>query len=350
MDAEAIARYLAYRLPEATNLRVANLTRVYPGMSRETWLTDVQWEEAGRPVQQGFVFRMNGPGGSVVPLPLSYEFEIYERLKGSGLPVAKSLWYERGQRWLMDGREFFVREKVEGTVSIPHVGDPDYRDLHIAMAKEHAEKLALIHSLDWRQHRFAELADLYPQWVVPRDETECVRRDVEVWETLYYETQAEPSPAMVYTVDWLKKHAPDRSPRIALVKGNNGMDEEIWVGTKIVGLSDWELAHLGDPREDWAWAAAQGIGQLWGLEESLAHYRKVSGIAVDTESLEYFRVLTSFKAIVCMGSGLRMFVGEKDLRPQVATMGLVSHLQRDQTSRMSITNQAQSWFSNPAAQ
>ena len=40
---------------------------------------------AGR---RGFVFRLDTPGGSIVPLPLSYEYQVYQRLQGSNVSIA----------------------------------------------------------------------------------------------------------------------------------------------------------------------------------------------------------------------------------------------------------------------
>lgn len=325
MDARAVERYLTYRLPEASRLEVTGLERVFPGVSRETWLTDVEFVRGGRRVKRGFVFRLDTPGGSIVPLPLSYEYEVYKRLEGSDVRIAPIFWYERDPEWRIEGREFYVREKVEGSVEIPHLGDASYRDMHIAMAKEHAEQMARVHTLDWRRHGFDEMKDLYPEWLVPSDASECARLDLELWERIFYDVQPEPYPAMAHVLGWLKEQCPAQSPRISLVKGNNGMSEEIWQGARIAAMSDWELAHLGDPTEDWAWATIQGIGQLWEEREIIAHYEQVSGIRIDPESLRYFLVFVSFKAFTCLQAGSRMFIGGKDLRVQVAALTIFSH-------------------------
>ena len=136
MKQEDITKYLSYRL-EANDLLVTEQQRVFPGISRETWLVDVEFEQDGQPTKRGFVFRLDTPGGSIVPLPLSYEYEVYKRLRGTDVRIADVYWYERESQWLMDGREFYVREKVDGVLDIPHLGDPAYRDMHIIMAKEH---------------------------------------------------------------------------------------------------------------------------------------------------------------------------------------------------------------------
>ena len=325
MDSQAVANYLRYRLPEASDLVVTSQERVFPGISRETWLVDVEFELDGVKRQRGMVFRLDTPGGSIVPLPLSYEYEVYTRLQGTDVRIATAYWYERDEQWLLDGREFYVREKIEGVLDIPHLGDPAHKDLHITMAKEHAEQMARVHKLDWQSQGFAEMAALYPQWLIPEKDSDCARLDLELWENIFCEVQPEPYPAMTYALGWLKEHCPTSSPGIRLVKGNNAMSEEIWQGTKIVAMSDWELTHLGDVTEDWAWAAQQGIEQLWDLESILGHYETVSGISIDRESLEYFRVFVPFKAFTCLQAGARMFINGKDKRVALGGLAFFSH-------------------------
>jgi len=324
VEQEDITKYLSYRL-EVSNLLVTEQQRVFPGISRETWLVEVEFENDGRPTKRGFVFRLDTPGGSIVPLPLSYEYEVYKRLRETDVRIADVYWYERDPEWLMDGREFYVREKVDGVLDIPHLGDSAYKDMHIVMAKEHAEQMAKVHTLDWRRQGFAEMADLYPEWLIPADETECARLDLELWEQIFYEVQPEPYPAMTYALSWLKEKCPQRSPGIRLVKGNNAMTEEIWQGTRIVAMSDWELTHLGDPAEDWAWAAQQGIGQLWELDKIIDHYQQVSGIQIDPENLAYFQVFVLFKAFTCLQAGSRMFIAGNDRRVQLGALAFLSH-------------------------
>ena len=57
---------------------------------------------------------------------------------------------------------------------------------------------------------------------------------------------------------------------LSLLKGNNGIGEEIWPDGRIVALSDWELATIGDPALDWAFS--QGLLTLHDVDDTLDHY------------------------------------------------------------------------------
>jgi aminoglycoside phosphotransferase (APT) family kinase protein len=96
------------------------------------------------------------------------------------------------------------------------------------------------------------------------------------------------------------------------VKGNNGLGEEIWQGTRIVAMSDWELASIGDPAFDFAQlqdlvpAVGPPERPRWGLRQALDYYRQVSGIVIDKRNLHYYRTLYAVDKATNGLSALRM--------------------------------------------
>ena len=88
---------------------------------------------------------------------------------------------------------------------------------------------------------------------------------------------------------------------ISLLKGNNGLGEEIWVDGKIVAMSDWELASLGDPAYDFAWC--QGFRGVvvegkWDFQSLLDYYEEVSGIHIDQASVGYYGLIQALEGVV----------------------------------------------------
>lgn len=327
MEPQHVERYLRERLPGVAGLELVRLHRTYPGMSRETWLADTRWRENGQDIRRGFVLRMDTPGGSVCPTPLRREYEVYRRLDGTAVPVPRALWYETDAGWLTGGREFYVRDKIEGNVDIPNLHDPApaYDRLRLEVAREHISKLAALHTLDWRLLGFADVLE------VPPDEARCARFDLDLWEDTFDRVRPEAYPVIREVFCWLKDNPPPPAPRISLVKGNNGVGEEIWQGTRIVGMSDWELAHLGDPTEDWTWmqlnprVGTQGIGGLFDEGRLRELYEEASGIPLREESLHYYHLVHTLKALVCTVTAASMTVGEKDLRASTVGMGLLPY-------------------------
>jgi aminoglycoside phosphotransferase (APT) family kinase protein len=77
-----------------------------------------------------------------------------------------------------------------------------------------------------------------------------------------------------------------------------------------VGLLDWEMAHVGDPVEDLAWA----YRALWSprrfvpLEEFVAAYEAAGGPPVTTESLRWNRIFCEVRYATISLQAARSFL------------------------------------------
>lgn len=292
---------------------VVSCRQTFPGQSQETWL--VAAEVGGRP--RGFVLRVNPPGGGIVPLPLRREWEVYRCLAASPVPVGRPLWYGDDEDFL-DGRPYFVRDLVEGSTDIPGLREPGPAgdELRRRVAFEHATQLARVHTLDWERHG---LGDVLP---VPADPAAAIRLEFDTWTAIWDEVRPEPMPSITRAVQWFAERLPTTAPRVSLVKGNNGLGEEIWQDARIVAMSDWELAALGDPASDWAFS--QGLLSLWDRDETLGRYAEVAGFDIPRENLDFWTVWIVFKSLCCTTAGLRGFLDGRDLRVVLPTIGFGS--------------------------
>ena len=296
MELQDVAAYLQHKL-DAPDLRVTDLTRFPRGVSRETWFVDTEVSEGGKSQQKGFVIRRDLPGRSICTASLRFEYEIFHRLHGTEVPVARALSYEDDPAWLIDGRELYVRELVEGTWDVPHFTDtdPQYDDARISACQEHARKLATLHTLDWQSLGFGDLMD------VPPSPEAAALTAIDRLERKLREFQIEPLPVFTEAVGWLRENAPKNASRISLLKGNNGLGEEIWRDGRIVAMSDWELASLGDPAYDFAWC--QGFTSVvvpdrWNLQSFLDYYEEISGIHVEQTSIDYYNLIQALEGTV----------------------------------------------------
>jgi aminoglycoside phosphotransferase (APT) family kinase protein len=285
-----LSRYLAHKLGRPVEVR--EVERFSRGTSRQTWFVTL----AGQ-TDRTLVFRIDHPTGSIEPSPLSQEYFMYDRLGGTAVPIARALWWEEDPDWT--SRPFYVREKVSGSWNIPHFLDPDpkYDELRIAISQEHVRKLALVHAVDWRALRFDERL---PR---PPDEASCGLIYVDTIIRQLEEVGGQDLPVMLEAAEWLKESAPV-APRICLCKGTNGFGEEIWQGSEIVAMSDWEEASIGDPAADFAFMQylapelERGGRKIWGLAHALEYYRQVSGISVTPEAVRFYGVIRAMRLII----------------------------------------------------
>lgn len=312
MEIGELESYLSSRLGP---VRVTALHRTFPGHSRETWIVDTA--DHG-----GFVMRVDHPGGPLVPVPMRVEYEVYERLWQSPVPVAEPLWFAAGLDFA-GGRAHMVRRLVDGSATVAGltlagsraVGDPaEAASIRRAVCYEMAEKLALVHTLDWRALGFGDVL------FAPTDATNALRDELHHWRALWATERTDPFPLLTEALYWLEEHLPPGGDVLSLLKGNNGIGEEIWRDGRIVALSDWELASIGDPALDWAFS--QGLLALHDVDDTLAHYADAAGFAIDRRRLAWATVWIRIKASMTTNGGLGAFLDGRDRRLVRAALGV----------------------------
>lgn len=279
--------------PGADRVEVSDLSQMSRGVSRETWLASVALEGATGRADGSFAVRRDHPTGSVDPLPLRTEYELYRRLGDTRLPVTRALWFEDDPAVAPHGRAAYVRTAVEGSWKLPVLDreDPDGDEARIETSKEHLRALAAVHAVDWEAHGFDEILD------APAGPADCAANLIRHYERRFRDIRFEPNAAFAEGAAWLRAHAPTDSPGVFLCKGTNGLGEEIWHDGHLVALSDWELASLGDPANDFAQCQSmiprivRDGRQIWGMDQALAYYQGMSGITVTKDRVAYYRRL-----------------------------------------------------------
>jgi len=307
-----VSAYLSKRL--ATPVTVTSLRKTFPGISRETWLVTASVLGA----ESGFVVRIDPPSGPSVPQSLRHEWEVYSRLWRSPIPVAEPLWYDEAIDFA-DGRPHMVRRLIDGATSPPDLlaqTDEGARRRR-AVVFEHMEKLAAVHTLDWKSYGFDTFID------APAEPADALAADFRYWKSLWTSFHVDPFPLTAEALAWLESQLPTDTPRISLVKGNNGIGEEIWKDDKIVAMSDWELASLGDGVLDLAFS--QGTLDLIDRREAIRYYEQCVGDKVSPERIAFASFWIPFKAMVCLNVyRLPPFFAGRDNRISALSNGMLS--------------------------
>jgi aminoglycoside phosphotransferase (APT) family kinase protein len=299
LDARSVQEWLGARSERlglnGRTFEVVDVERLSRGVSRETWSVELLVQESGEESTRRVMVRRDHPAGGLIPIDLRVEYDVYHRLYGTGVPVAKALWFEDDPHWMPDGRPAYVRDLVEGDWRLPVLAEthPDHDQARIALSKEHVSKLALVHQVDWRAAGFG---DFLPAPATPAD---CAANLIDHWMGRIAEYGTEPSPILAEAVASLRAREPKNTGQIVLCKGTNGLGEEVWADGKIVALSDWELAAIGDPAYDFA-QCQQMIPEIvrdgrriWGLDEALDHYASLTGLQVPATSVHFYQELAA---------------------------------------------------------
>ena len=140
-----------------------------------------------------------------------------------------------------------------------------------------AKAIAGVHAFDWRAAGLSARS--------PLDE-------VLLWESRFLAHRLEPLPVLAHLFGWLKAHLPAPS-RLSLIHGDFRPGNFLFEGGKIEALLDWEMAHVGDPAEDIAWA----YRALWSPERfmSLEQFSDAHALGVPRRNLLYYCIFSEVK-------------------------------------------------------
>ena len=119
----------------------------------------------------------------------------------------------------------------------------------------------------------------------------------------YYRKLATPQPMIDFTARWLLANLPPEGPLTLVHNDFRNGNLMISPTSGVVGVLDWEVAHIGDPMRDLGWICTNswrfGRSELpvggFGLRADLfAGYEAVSGRSINQEHVRFWEIFGSF--------------------------------------------------------
>ncbi|MGO9874220.1 MAG: phosphotransferase family protein [Acidimicrobiia bacterium] len=146
------------------------------------------------------------------------------------------------------GAPFFVMERIDGSAILTHVPEQwaDAPGLHGRALEELVDALAAIHAVDWRALGLGDLA--HDGAYLPHQITR--------WLAQLASYESRELPSAISVAEWLATHRPSDQPS-ALFHGDYKLDNVLFAPEsppRIAAVVDWEMAGIGDPLVDLAWA------------------------------------------------------------------------------------------------
>lgn len=270
----------------------SNLTRLSGGASQETYAFDVENYNN----TEKLILRRSPTGlerdSSTASVTLGQEAQLIELAHGDGVPVPKVIYVCKSEDDIGDA---FIMSRENGeTVARKILRDKTYEEARKILAPQCGSSLAKIHSvaidsLDWLENRDG-LAQL--------DRYEEIFRGFGLHR-----------PIFELAIKWLRDNPPKPAEPV-LVHGDFRLGNLMVDEKGLVAVLDWELAHLGDPREDIAWICVNSwrfgvtenrVGGFGALSQLLDAYNVASGKHFTSKEIDWFEVLGSLKwGIMCM--------------------------------------------------
>ncbi len=301
-----LVSWLKKHLPDAAELSVSDIEKPGVGLSNETLLFDITWQEKDKTQEKSVVLRKAPETTAVFPeYDIFKQFKIMQLLKDTNIPVSNVYWYDDDVSIV--GAPFFLMDRVEGRVPTdfpPYVTSgffyeaaPDERR---KVWLNGVKVMAETHKLDWEKLGFSFLG-------VPGKGTDPIDRQLAYWEHFFgwvKETPDESHPIIETSLAWLKenRYEPDR---VALCWGDPKLANLMFDDAFNVKLAmDWEMAYISDPESDlsfyyfldWQHTKGAGFPRPEGVpdrEETNKYWEEITGLKV--KNLFYNDVLAAFR-------------------------------------------------------
>jgi aminoglycoside phosphotransferase (APT) family kinase protein len=285
--------------------QVTYLQQLEGGWSRHSYIAHVQH---GNGTERSYVIRVR-PVGSQVETDLAQEFRVYALLQEEPIPTPAVHGYEPSEITPFGG-PFFVMDRLPGYS--PNVWRArDRRALEAdwsgarGIASGLVEHLAMIHTIKAERATTA---------AAERSFTEIIDH----WQGVYEHRRLVRDPIVDEAYAWLREREPD-PVEPCLVHGDYRIGNCLLDGGHIMGILDWELCYVGDPRFDLGYLELEyyagkftvpGSSLLNAVcEREWFHdrYTRLSGRPVDADVLRTFSVLGGVMLITIMTTGVRVF-------------------------------------------
>jgi aminoglycoside phosphotransferase (APT) family kinase protein len=279
------ARLIGAQEAGAHDVQIIGLKQLGGGNARNAWAFDAAWCAGGRQRTERCVALCKAGAGQL-DAELGREFRVLKAIEAAELPTPRALWLDEHGNWL--GMPAFVMARGDGDASILpllHTAEPAQTR---SLTQQFLQIGARLHQVDWQTMGLDFLVD--------GAASQAPRQEIERWQAQYERHRLEPLPILASIFEWLRRHLPIPRP-VALVHGDFRLGNFLYREGRVQLLLDWEMAHLGDPLEDIAWA----YRQLWSpqaflpLDAAVAVYATAAGSAVAPKDLLYYRIFSEAK-------------------------------------------------------
>ena len=270
-------------------LTLETFKRLSGGASQETWAL------AGS--GKSTILR-RAPGGtsnarSTAAIGLPAEAKLILAAAKAGVPVPDVFHVLGDDDGIGDG--FLMSHVLGETIARPILRNDEYAQARSELAAQCGAALGAIHSI--------------PTEGLPAElQISDGLSQTEQYESIYRAFKMS-RPVFELTLQWLKANAPTPRPSV-LVHGDFRLGNLMIDDAGLVAVLDWELAHLGDPREDIAWLCVNSwrfgqsqnrVGGFGQLEDLLTAYNQKTGSALTASEIDWWEMLGSLKwGVMCM--------------------------------------------------
>jgi aminoglycoside phosphotransferase (APT) family kinase protein len=298
------------------NIAIDACHRIHGGASRETYSIDARIDRKPR----GLIIRRD-PADSLIDTERALEFAAYRSFADSNVPVPAPISLVESADIL--GSPFFVMGRIDGgSAASPFAVDP-FGSHRAAIGEQFFRHLGAIHAREAATSALAEVIETPAHGG-------CWKRELDYWEGVIDTDELEPQPIARAAIRQLRRTRPPPPHRQTIVHGDYRNGNFLHNGDgHIMAILDWEMAHIGDPMEDLAWA----LDPLWNIntpdlaagmvarDEAIAVWQAASGLMFDEESYAWWSLFANVKGLGIWISAAKSYCSGKNMDPVLGFSG-----------------------------
>jgi aminoglycoside phosphotransferase (APT) family kinase protein len=265
-----LSAFLAAHEPTVDDVEVTSYEAMTGGYSRLLARAEVRWKRAGVEETHTFVLRGDPPlDKQLIQTSRSIEWDVLRAVERS-VPVSPPRYLDRDGSAL--GTPTIVLDFVGAESLLPYLVAND-EATNAAVAPRLAEAAAGFHTIP---------LDRLPMSLArPASWDSYIGGRVDEWRATA-SAHVEQLPIMRYVGAWLDAHRPEPVP-LSLIHGDFQSSNLMRLPDGTIVVLDWELAQIGDPREDLGYfkAVAQAAPpDVTALDEPVffSRYRELTGM------------------------------------------------------------------------
>ncbi|MDG1826758.1 MAG: phosphotransferase family protein [Henriciella sp.] len=319
------AHYAAARIPGARNMKITQMSRIHGGASRQTYSIDLAYDDAHGPQTRGVILRRDPPD-SLIDTERRVEFAAIQSAYGQyGIPVPEAMFLETSSDAL--GAPFFVMGRIEGGEPLNPFKMDAIEPHREAVGRQFFQHLGAIAALPVSGSALTREID------TPTPDA-CWKRELTYWTNEIRRNAKTPQPVAEAAIRHLERNPPPPAQRLSIVHGDYRTGNYLHDGNgKINAILDWEMAHIGDPYEDLAWATdllwcgndmERAAGFLpW--PDAIRTWQSASGCVFDPAAFEWWSLFSHIKALGIWVTSEKAFADGANDDPILAWSGWFTH-------------------------
>ena len=286
-----------------------SISRIFGGASRETYRLSILNKDL---IETNLIYRRTQSSALIETDQLT-EYSAYLAFQNSKVPVPKTIAIEESLDTL--GAPFMVMEELGGVAASPFDQEA-YSPYEEKLGNQFWNILGEIVLKDIDDPNLASIPGM-------KSKEFCWKRELDHWVEVIRQDSYSVEPILEAAIRELYRNHPKDSAKRCLVHGDYRNGNFLSKEGVLVGILDWEMAHIGDPLEDLAWAMSpiwcwkdhDRPSYLIKRKQALDVWQKKTQIEIEIESLAWWELFACVKGLAIWISAGHEFITGSNTDP-----------------------------------